>query len=122
MWLGRYDGRVQERQGRADDVGQGEDGLVDELCQLQILELGREANFVNAELVITAARDNRGMTRLAAFALAPGRGPEHELEVADLLSLTKHVLKWLNHKSIVMFSSLHHRLCCFFLDDHIGSR
>ena len=39
-------------------------------------------NFVDAELVVSAARDNGGVTRLAAFVLAPGRGPEHELEVA----------------------------------------
>ena len=40
------------------------------------------ANFADTEMVIAAARNNGSVRRLAAFVLAPGRGPEHELEVA----------------------------------------
>ena len=108
--LGGRDNLVQERQGRADGVGQGEGGLAGELCRLWILELGQEADFVDAELVVAAACNDRGVTRLVAFALAPVRGPEHELEVANLFSSTKTNLKKLNHTSVVMFSSLHHHL------------
>ena len=40
-------------------------------------------NFVDAELVVSAARDVGGVTRLAVFALAPDRGT-HGLVGPDL--------------------------------------
>ena len=57
---------------------------------------------MTVDLVIAAARNDGGVTRLVAF--APGRGLEHEMEVANLFSSTNNFLKKLNHKSIVMCS------------------
>ena len=55
--------------------------------------LGQEAIFSDTELVIALSRNNGGLMRWVAFALAPGRGPEHELEVANILAQLNIFLK-----------------------------
>ena len=40
------------------------------LCRLWILELGQQANFANAELVIVVAHNDGGVPRLVVFACA----------------------------------------------------